>query len=207
MTPYDIFALIVVLASALAGFVRGATREIVTLVAFTCSLLAAFLVLPLTGPLMRKMVDPDWIGTVAAVIIIFLVAYFSIHALGGWLRDRLNQTDHLGGIDRLLGLGVGVIRAFVLIGVFHLVFSAVTPPERAQPWFTDAKIFPASAAAAKTLQKVLPSWARLADKVAPAVESSARKGASDRPQSTDTRPAAYDPGQRADMDALVETSR
>jgi membrane protein required for colicin V production len=42
VTGFDAFAILVILASAAAGWVRGATRELITLLSF---ILAAFLAL------------------------------------------------------------------------------------------------------------------------------------------------------------------
>ena len=124
-----------------------------------------------------------------------------------WLRDRLHRNDNLGGLDRAFGVLFGLGRAFILVGVFHLIFHAVTPAERLPHWFKDAKLYRASATAAKVIQIVLPEGAKVADRVAPKVEQSVREGVAAHPTSRPRRPAAYDQTQRDHMDALVEQSR
>jgi membrane protein required for colicin V production len=207
MTWYDVVVIVVLLVSALAGFVRGGAREIVTLVAFTLSALLSALLLPFTGPLFRKMIDPDWVGTVAAGVVVFVLAYLLIRLAGAWVSQKLQQTERLGGVDRTVGLGFGVVRALVLLGFMHLVFAATTPIDRQPHWFRGATFYPVTATAAKAIQALLPKGARVADRVAPKVEQSVRRGATDRPQSPSKGPAAYDEGQRQSMDALVEKSR
>jgi membrane protein required for colicin V production len=210
VTPYDIFVVLVVLASAALGWVRGGARELVTLVSFTLAALIALLTLPLTGPLFRHFIHPAWIGTVAAVVVVFVVSHIAIRAFGGWISHRLHQGDALGRLDRIGGLGFGLVRGLVLIGVFHLVFAAVTPPERLPGWFRGSALYPVSAGMAKSIQAALPRGARTADRFAPALEATVRRGASDGYPSdlkSLKSPRGYSAHERAGMDAQVEKSR
>jgi membrane protein required for colicin V production len=211
MTFYDIAILLLLLVSAVAGFARGGAKEIVTLVAFLAAALVSALLLPWTGPLFRKLISPQWVGTVVAAVLVFVVAYVAVHALGAFIRGKLHQSEQLGGIDRTVGLGVGVVRGLAMIGAFHLMLSAMTA-NRIPDWFRHAALYKVSAFSAKGVQAVLPPLARLADSVAPRVEQSVRTGVSDsgatgQPQSPGKAPPAYNRRQRDKMDALVERTR
>jgi membrane protein required for colicin V production len=102
------------------------------------------------------------------------------------------------------------MRGLLLIGVFHLVFAAVTPHERLPGWFRGAALYPVSASVAKTIQTLLPKGARTADRFVPALEATVRRGASDG-YTTDTKSLkslrGYSASERAGMDARVEKSR
>ena len=50
MTGFDVIAILVILASAAAGWVRGGTREIITLLSFVLAAFIALVALPLTAP-------------------------------------------------------------------------------------------------------------------------------------------------------------
>ena len=54
MTGFDLAAGLILLVSGLAGFVRGATREMVTLAAFGAGAAAAVLLLPFSRPIARS---------------------------------------------------------------------------------------------------------------------------------------------------------
>lgn len=214
MTPYDFLVIAVILASALLGWFRGGARELVTLVSFTLAALIALLTLPLTGPLFRHFIHPrwlpSWIGTVSAVVVIFVVSHIAIRAFGGWISRKLHQGDALGRLDRIGGLGFGLARGLVMIGVFHLVFAAITPPWRLPGWFRGAALYPVSAGVAKTIQAVLPALAVPADHLAPEVAATVRRGASDgyTPATKFLKPPrGYSASERAGMDAQVEKSR
>ncbi|HVL41849.1 MAG TPA: CvpA family protein, partial [Brevundimonas sp.] len=98
MTGFDVIAILVILASAAAGWVRGGTREIITLLSFVLAAFIALVALPLTAPLGRMLVDPDWIGTIAAAIVSFLAIYFGIRIFGSILSKRAQAHPRLGGI-------------------------------------------------------------------------------------------------------------
>lgn len=183
MTFYDGLALVIIGVSAFAGFWRGGARETISFFAFLVAGLIALLALPLTGPIGRDLIDPDWAGTAFAVIGGFAVLYLFLRILAGWIGKRLQQHETLGAVDRIGGLAFGLIRALLVLGVIHLLFYASTPPNRVPTWYRSAKVFPVGKAAARVLQVVLPEGAKVADKVAPVVERNVRRGASGQPQS------------------------
>jgi len=189
MTFFDGLALIILAISALAGFFRGGAKEIVSAFSFLLAGLIALLALPITGKIGRSLLDPDWAGTVAAVLIVFVFVGLLLRLLAGWLSRSLQESDHLGGADRMAGLGFGVLRALIVLGVIHLMLYAATPAGRIPHWYRDAKVYPVAKVSARALQMVLPTWAKVADSVAPVVERSVRAGATDQPHSPAKAPA------------------
>ncbi len=195
MTGFDVIAILVILASAAAGWVRGGTREIITLLSFVLAAFIALVALPLTAPLGRAMVDPDWAGTIAAAIVSFLLVYFGIRIFGSVLSKRAQAHPHLGGVDRFLGVFVGAARSLVLLGAIHLVVVAAMPGESTPRWLSEAALRPVTAGAARMIQIVLPGIGRGADALTPVVTSSVNEGFSGEealpsPQTNNTPPAS-----------------
>lgn len=193
MTGFDAFAILVILASAAAGWVRGGTREIITLLSFVLAALLALVALPFTAPLGRSLIDPDWAGSIFAAILSFLIIYFGIRIFGSAVSKRAQAHPQLGGIDRLFGILIGAGRALVLLGAIHLVIVAAMPGERTPNWLTTSLVHPLTAGAARTIQLVLPGIGRGMDAVSPVVDSSVRRGFSDGealppPQTGNTSP-------------------
>lgn len=179
MTGFDAFAIVVILASAAAGWVRGGTREIITLLSFVLAAFLALVALPLTAPIGRALINPDWAGSIAAAVTSFLIVYFGIRIFGSILSKQAQAHPTLGGIDRLVGIFVGAGRALVLLGAIHLVIVAAMPGERTPEWLSEATLRPVSAGAARTIQIILPGIGRGADAISPVVDSSVRRGFSD----------------------------
>ena len=176
MTGFDVFAIVVILFSAAAGWVRGGVREIITLLSALLAALIALVALPFTAMLGRALVDPDWAGTILAAIVSFFVVYFGIRIFGSFLSKRAQAHPQLGGVDRFIGVFVGATRALVLLGAVHLVIVAAMPGERTPRWLAQAALYPVSAVGARAIQIVLPGIGRGADILSPVVDSSVRKG-------------------------------
>ena len=179
MTGFDIFALVVLLGSAAAGWVRGGVREIVALVSFILAAVVALLAMPVTAPIGRGLINPDWLGVILAVIVSFVLLYFGIRLLGSALSKGARDNPTLGTIDRIIGVVIGLVRGFVLLGAVHLVVLAAMPGERTPAWLTNAASRPVSTAAARMIQIVLPSLGRGADAITPLVSSSVSRGFKD----------------------------
>ena len=178
MTGFDVIAILVILASAAAGWVRGGTREVITLLSFVLAAFVALIALPLTAPIGRGLVDPDWAGSILAVGLTFLILYFGLRFLGAAISKGA-RGNALGAFDQVFGLALGAVRALALIGAVHLTIMGVmsdNPPR----WLTGAALSPLSEGSAKTIQVVLPTLGKGADALTPVVGSSVREGFSDQ---------------------------
>ncbi|WP_420477750.1 CvpA family protein [Brevundimonas sp. FT23028] len=195
MNGFDVVAILVLIASAAAGWVRGGTRELITLFSFILAAFIALVALPLTAPLGRALVNPDWAGTIFAAILSFLLIYFGIRIFGSVLSKRAQAHPRLGGVDRFIGVFVGAARGLVLLGAIHLVIVAAMPGEKTPGWLTGAALRPLTAGAARMIQIILPTLGRGADVLTPVVSSSVSKGFSEEealpsPQTNNTSPAS-----------------
>ncbi|CAN5174551.1 CvpA family protein [soil metagenome] len=193
MTAFDVFAILVILASAAAGWVRGGTREVITLLSFVLAAFLSLVSLPLTARIGRSLIDPDWAGTIAAAIGGFLLIYFGIRIFGSILSKRAQAHPTLGGVDRFAGVFVGAGRSLVLLGAIYLVIVAAMPGSRMPAWLSKAALRPVAAGAARAIQIILPGIGRGADAITPVVDSSVRRGFSDdtalqTPQTRHTSP-------------------
>lgn len=178
MTGYDVFIILALLASGVAGWFRGGLRELTALFSFMLAGLIALITLPWTAPFGRSMVDPDWAGSVLAVGLTFLILYFGIRILASSISKGV-RGNALGAVDQIFGLLLGLVRALCLIGGAHLTLMGImedNPPQ----WLTDAALLPVSESSAKGIQMVLPALGKGADALTPVVKTSVREGFSDQ---------------------------
>lgn len=185
MTQFDLIAIAILAVSGLIGFARGALRELTTIVAFILAVAIALFSLRLTGPLARHWLHPAWAGNVAALLAGFLVSYIAIRIAGAGLTRSVHQVQALGGIDRVAGVGIGLIRGFVILGVFQMVFSAATPRERMPPWISHAVFYPAAADSADALKALEPGGLALAGKLAPTLKEAVAEDGQDADKAGD----------------------
>lgn len=178
MTLFDVVAGLVLLASGLIAFIRGATREVTTVLAFIAAIVVAVFGLRFTGPIARHAIHTAWIANTAAVLVLFVFAYIVFRVIGGALTQKVRQTA-LSGLDRLLGLGIGLVRGAVVVGAFTLLINAATPPERMPAWISKAKLYPAASGVASVLRTVAPEGLRMAHTVEPAMRDAVSAGVTD----------------------------
>ena len=170
MTQFDLIAILILAVSGLIGFARGALRELTTIVAFVLAAAIALLSLRLTGPLARHWLHPAWVANIAALLAGFLVSYMAIRMVGAGVTRSVHEVHALGGIDRVVGLGIGLIRGFVILGVFQMVFTAATPRERMPQWISQAALYPAAIDSAAALKALEPGGLAVAGRLAPALK-------------------------------------
>lgn len=166
VTAFDYAAGLLLLVSGLFGFARGATHEITTVLALVVAAIVAVAALRFTGPLALHMIHTPWLAKAAAVLLAFILVYIVLRMIGGTLTRGVRQTS-LSGLDRLLGFGVGLVRALVALGGFILLIEAATPPERMPLWIKGAKLFPLASAAGGALRTFAPQGLKVAHDVAP----------------------------------------
>jgi membrane protein required for colicin V production len=198
MTAFDYAAGGLLLLSGLFGLARGATHEITTVVALLVAAILAVAALRFTGPLALHAIHTPWLAKAAAILLTFILVYAVLRMIGGALTRGVKQTS-LSGLDRLLGFGVGLVRAMVALGGFILLVDAATPPERMPAWISGAKLYPLASAAGGALRTFAPSGLKVAQTVAPALADDVAQGSAtptptNHHRRDDPYPGPPDPG-------------
>ncbi|MDO4642266.1 MAG: CvpA family protein [Cardiobacteriaceae bacterium] len=110
--------------SALIGLMRGFLKEVLSLIAWSVALYAAWMFAePVAQIYVKRYIEDSYISYIAAFGGIFLGVLFLIGVLN-LLISQVLKASGLGFLDRLLGLILGVVRG-VLIGcviVFAMKF-------------------------------------------------------------------------------------
>lgn len=189
---FDLIVLVVLIVSGLIGWARGATREILTVLAFLLAAMIAVGTLGLSGAVARHTVHPEWLANGVALIVVFIIAYVALRIAGGILAQKVKTHEHLGVVDRSVGVGFGVVRALVLLGAFNIVLNLATPSDRMPHWISGAVLYPLTNVCAKVLKAFAPQGKAVAGKVAPAIEDAVR-GKSDNTDDGKTVEKADEP--------------
>lgn len=202
MTQFDFIVLALLLISAAVGFARGAVREIAALVALVAAAALAIIGLPVAAPFMREIVRPGWLGTVAALVVVFGVTYILLRLLGAALAHRIQRTDVLGALDRSLGLAIGLGRGLVVLGALFLMFNAATPADLRPRWITGATTWPLARNMGRLLEALVPRGLDVAGRLKPAFDRAVSDGSRDR-----TATEGYEARKSDDAGGQAEKSR
>jgi membrane protein required for colicin V production len=198
LTQFDIIVLGLLAVSGIVGFMRGAVREIAALVALVAAAGLAIFSLSTTAPMVREVVKPGWLGTVAALVLVFGATYILLRLLGAALARKVHGADVLGALDRSVGLAIGLGRGLVVLGALFLMFNAATPQDLRPKWITGATTWPLASNMGRLLQALAPKGLDVAGRLKPAFDRAVRDGSGDR-TATDGYEAAH-PGESGDLE-------
>lgn len=180
MTQFDLLVLGLLGISAAIGFIRGAVREVFALIALIVAAALAIFGLPAFGPIFRNAIQPGWLGTVAALVVVFGVAFIALRLIGAGIARQVQSTHMLGFLDRSLGLLIGLGRGLIVLGGLYLMFNAATPEDLRPKWITGARTWPIAGNMGRLLEHLAPQGLDVAGRVKPAFERAVSEGSRDR---------------------------
>lgn len=180
MSQFDILVFILLGVSAAVGFFRGAVREVFALMALVVAAGLAVLGLPVFGPTVRGVVQPDWLGTIASLIAVFVVAFIALRLIGAGIAQRVQKTQMVGFLDRSLGLLIGLGRGLIVLGALFLMFNAATPEDLRPQWITGARTWPLASNMGRLLDELAPKGLDVAGRLKPAFDRAIGDGSGDR---------------------------
>lgn len=199
MTQFDFLVLGLLGVSAAVGFARGAVREVFALVALVVAAGLAIFGLPVFGPTVRGVVS-GWLGTIAALVVVFAVAFIALRLIGAGIARQVQNTQMLGFLDRSLGLLIGLGRGLIVLGALYLMFNAATPEDLRPRWITGARTWPVASNMGRLLETLAPRGLDLAGRLRPAFDRAVGEGSGDR-TTTDgyeaREPADTEPAERS----------
>ena len=120
MNATDYLVIVAIVLSAVIGALRGFLREAVAFGAWLIALFLAWhfsdLIAPHLGGLMSDSEVRPWAARIIIVVLVLLLGAGIGATLGHFVRLSI-----FSGMDRLLGFAFGLLRGFVLLGVFVIL--------------------------------------------------------------------------------------
>ena len=129
MNNLDVIILIVVAVSALIALNRGLVKEVLSIVGWVLATAAIIYLLPPLLPFAKKFISSGILAGIITALFIFVTFFiiwiYSTSQIIGKIR-----TSKLNGLDRMLGLFFGVMRAFLLVILFNIMVSWIIPEDK-----------------------------------------------------------------------------
>ncbi|MEL7024938.1 MAG: CvpA family protein [Pseudomonadota bacterium] len=120
MTIFDWVFTGILAISMIVGVFRGFVKEAVSVGSLLIAVWAAFHFAPVGETLLL-----EWIGSGAARVWVARIGIFTLvlmlGGLAGWSISRFINQVGMSGIDRLLGLGFGLLRGAIICGLAAIV--------------------------------------------------------------------------------------
>ena len=151
----DIVILIVVGFSALIALSRGLVKEVLSIIGWVLATLAVIYLLPVLMPFAKQYISSGILAgvtTALCILILFFVVW--IYATAGVVGKI--RSSKLSGLDRMLGLFFGIVRAMLLVVLFYILISWMIPVDKQSDVLTKSKYFQLAGSFAKPLEDMIP---------------------------------------------------
>jgi membrane protein required for colicin V production len=220
MNAVDLGVLGVIALSAVFAFARGFVRETLSIIAWVGAALVTLYGFNYVYGQVTRFVSTPLLADLVAGAGLFVLGLILLTIITGYLA-RFVQSTSLSPIDRTLGLVFGLVRGAVLVSLAYLVVDVSLPPNDRPVWIKMAKSEPFLAQGADLLRGWLPQSfqiksAAVTDDAQRALDRAKEAQKAMRALSNPASPSAkpgqdqppnYKPGDRRDMNRLIENQR
>jgi membrane protein required for colicin V production len=153
-TYFDYLIVLIIVVSAGYAAWRGFLWETLTIIAWVAAGLACLYFGPAVIPLIRGTVHQAWLASVLAYAGVFLVVFIPLAFISRRFSDSVKRSP-IGLLDRVAGLGFGVVRGLVILGLAYLAFVHFVPARKQPSWVTEARLLPLVQSTAAILRSVI----------------------------------------------------
>ena len=122
MNPFDIFIIIVLSYSIIRGLFRGLVKEVSSVIGVLGGFYAAHSYYPMAAKLLAGIVKDQSYLNILSFLIIFCGILIVISILGVVIKYLLNVA-FLGWIDRICGVGFGLIKGVLIVTVIFIILT------------------------------------------------------------------------------------
>lgn len=122
MNPFDVFIILVLAYSTVRGLFRGLVKEVSSIIGVLGGFYAAYSYYPMVAKLLSGLVAEQSYLNILSFLIIFCGILIIISILGVVIKYLLNVA-FLGWIDRVCGVGFGLIKGVLIVTVLFIILT------------------------------------------------------------------------------------
>ena len=159
LTYLDALVLAIASFSGLLALYRGFAREVLSILSWGVAAGAAFYFWKYHEPIARDVAQqiqaPPQVAQIGIALMIFLIVLVIVHLFTARISDTILDS-RIGLIDRILGLGFGVLRGFVLVVIPYMFYESFVPDLKQQVvWVRESKSLPFIKTTGETFRTIL----------------------------------------------------
>lgn len=197
----DWLVVLIVGTAAAFGLMRGFIAEVASLAAWVAGFVAVRLFYTPARAVLVEASGSAMLGTLAAVLGPFLLAVLLVKLLGSFLSGSA-KGSLIGPVDRVLGLGFGLVKGFLVASLGFLILTLaleILPGEDDRPdWLTGARTAPTLALVANAMVGYAgDAWRRQQADDAP-------QGPAAPAEDVEDDGGGYAPADRRSLDSLLD---
>lgn len=156
VTFIDLLIVLIIVVSAAYAAWRGFVSETLTIFEWVAAALACLYIGPYLIPMMRSLFSQEWLASLLAYASVFLAVFIPF----AFLSHRISQgvkSSPIGPLDRVAGVGFGILRGLVIVGLAYLAFTYFVPIREHPRWLAEAELLPMVQNTSEVLLTIVPS--------------------------------------------------
>ena len=151
----DVIILILVGVSGLIALSRGLIKEVLSIVGWVLSGCAVIWLLPFFTKITNQYIDSGLIsGIISAIFILILFMVIWIILTDNMVGKI--RSSKLSGLDRILGLFFGIVRAFLLVILINILVNWCVPEGQQPEFIQKSKYFRIAGNFAQPIEDLIP---------------------------------------------------
>ena len=147
--------LLLVLIAAFIGYARGMTQQVLSIGGWLAAIILTFAAKDTVTPFGRQYITNPSLADLVSLAIVFVILLL-IFVSASNLIGRTIKKSLIGGLDRSLGVIVGIALFCAIVSGAYIGVSFVMPSHKMPTEVTKAKTFPLIQRGADMIKKALP---------------------------------------------------
>lgn len=142
INPFDTAVIVIILLSGALAFMRGFTREVLSMLAWVGAAAVTYVLFPNIRSIGQSFVSPGWLADGLSALGIFIPSLIILWILSSSLSKRVKSSS-VGALDHTLGFIFGLGRGAVLVAILFLGLGWLVPMQPTPPeWIGNARTLP-----------------------------------------------------------------
>jgi membrane protein required for colicin V production len=151
----DAVILVILLISAIFGFVRGFVKETLSVAGWVFAVVLRLYLFPLRQPIAREFILNLLIADILTGAVIFILSLVILSYISHAISEKVKASS-LGALDRSLGIFFGIARGAILLGIAWLIFVQFIPEKDRPDWVLQARMLPIIEGSGEFIARLLP---------------------------------------------------
>ena len=126
MNPFDIIIIVILGYSLVRGIFRGLVKEVSSIIGVLGGFYAAFTYYTMLAKLLSSLIKETAYLNILSFLIIFCSVLIVVGILGIIIKYLLNIA-FLGWVDRIGGVGFGLVKGILIASILFIAFTAFLP--------------------------------------------------------------------------------
>lgn len=154
MNPFDILVIVILGYSFVRGLFRGLVKEVSSIIAVLGGFYAAYSYYLELAKLFSKLIRDTAYLNILSFLIIFCSILIIVSFIGIIIKYLLNIA-FLGWVDRICGIGFGIVKGILIVSVLFITLTAFLP--KGSPLLKNSVLAPHVAWVSERMAQVISS--------------------------------------------------